>query len=396
MFGRACTYQFKRLPVIGTFVNGLFLAALLVSAAIEGIQTCFHASHLAADSETSILLEHPFTYPGILVGFALVGLLMQWSSNKAHQLREEELESESLLDMREAAGGQESSSVRELSVEQLKPACQSEFVSNRLPRTAQPAKKRHSICLGRPMSFCPQDGQNSSRKFVLNSTQQSSFGSVPTNLGDEGKVSLKSLRTMLELEAPNPANLNSISSYIEHERLPNKRSPLVKLAKTDKWLIVRYCASPTALIVCAILVYSARQKLFCASNTELVAEIADASLAIIVVTLLFTASYPPMKKAGKVLLQSAPNDIDVEAVKANLKSANELIVDIQELHIWSLTASSNRVATCHVVLNRDSIHSKNQLCILLKEIEFKFLEHNIKCSTIQPVFHQAQVDTLSL
>lgn len=375
--------------MLGTFVNGLFLGALLVSAAIEGIQTCFHASHLAAESEKSILLEHPLTYPGILVGFSIVGLLMQWCSNNAHRLREEELDSESLIDVRSVARHSACSNVlNELSAQQLNSVGQVKS-SSRLPKTTAPSKKRHSICLGNAMSFCHQDSQYSSKKFVLNSTRQNGTESVPTNLDDAGKVSLRSLRVMPDHEATKPAAMISISGDIESRvvALANNSSPLVESA-TDKWHLVRYCVSPVALIVCAVVVYYAREGSFLANNRELVAEIADASLAIIVVTLLFTASYPPMKKAGKVLLQSAPNEIDVTRLKENLKSANELIVDIQELHIWSLTTNNNRVATCRVVLNRDRVSNEDQLSIILGQLKAKFLDDNIKCSTIQPVFSE--------
>lgn len=385
LFGRICTYQFKRLPIIGTFVNGLFLAALLVSAAIEGIQTCFHASHLAAEGEPSILLEHPLTYPLILIGFAAVGLLMQWSSNKAHRLREEELESESLLDMRGPA--QYERPVCELTAHMLDAPEEAQSSRIGLAGSGPVSEKRRSICLGKPLSFGHPDGELSSRKFSLKSARHGSFEAVPTNLSDAGKVSLKSLKMIdsPNLYKPQALNIGSISADVEARQL--KASALLAKPKRDHWQIVRYCISPVALILCAAIVYSARRGLsLSASSVELVIEIADSSLAILVVTLLFTASYPPMKKAGKVLLQSAPSEIDVEALRAKLKSANELIVDIRELHVWSLTSRSNRVATCHVVLSRNSIHSENQLSILLDEVKFKFLEDNIKCSTIQPIF----------
>lgn len=386
LFDRICTYQFKRLPVLGTFVNGLFLAALLVSAAIEGIQTCFHASHLAAESETSILLEQPLTYPGVLIGFALVGLLMQWSSNKAHQMREEELESESLLDLRRLAGSGRQSGVRELSAQQLNPVGELELTP-RFPEASSPAKKRHSICLGNPMSLCNRNDQNCPRKFVLSSTRQTRFESVPTNLDQAGKVSLRSLKSVPTFEAPNSAGLNSISGDLEDKRAaPVGDGSSLLIAASDRWQLVRYWASPAALTICALLVYYARQGLFAPYDRELVAEIADASLAIVVVILLFTASYPPMKKAGKVLLQSAPHEIDVDRVKANLKTASELIVEIRELHIWSLTTNNNRVATCHVVLNQCNIRDENQLSTILAGVKSKFLEDSIRCSTIQPVF----------
>lgn len=97
VFGRKCTFQFGRLPLLGNFVNGLFLAALLMSAAIEGIQTCFHEGHSLGKITDSIFQRHQLVLPGFLVAFAVVGALMQWCTRFAHQFREHELHSEMSL-----------------------------------------------------------------------------------------------------------------------------------------------------------------------------------------------------------------------------------------------------------------------------------------------------------
>lgn len=68
-----------------------------MSAAIEGIQTCFHQGHTMepAGSTGSILHRHPLTYPALLTSFALVGAIMQWLARLTHELRDIELEYES-------------------------------------------------------------------------------------------------------------------------------------------------------------------------------------------------------------------------------------------------------------------------------------------------------------
>lgn len=92
LFGAECTFKFCRLPLLGSFMNELFLAALLMSAAIEGIQTCFHESHLKGSEISRIMERDPLLLPGFLVGFAIVGTMMQWCSRQAHKLREHELQ----------------------------------------------------------------------------------------------------------------------------------------------------------------------------------------------------------------------------------------------------------------------------------------------------------------
>lgn len=92
-----------------------------------------------------------------------------------------------------------------------------------------------------------------------------------------------------------------------------------------------------------------------------------------------------MKRAGKVLLQSVPDEVELEKLKANLMSISPLILDIKEFHVWSLTPHSNRVATCKIVLDQQ-VKSERQIAPLLVEAKYKFLDQNIKCSTIQPIF----------
>lgn len=71
-------------------MNSVFLSALLMYAAIEGIQSCFHAHHLIYEGGKSILLQHELTYPGLLVGFACGGVLMRSILNSVHKMSAEE------------------------------------------------------------------------------------------------------------------------------------------------------------------------------------------------------------------------------------------------------------------------------------------------------------------
>lgn len=335
LFGHNCTYDLKRLPVLGAFVNGLFLAALLLSAAIEGVQTCFHVGHLSGDSETSILMEHHITYPGILVGFAFVGVVMQWCSSKTHEMREEELQSESLLDLGAAAPATAGSvPMLELSAGHL-----------RRSMTVPPNK----LFRGRQKNCCAVDKNDDSNKRNTIGSDASqlqkalefkkldaipaadSFETVPLDdqsYGDElaTKNSLNSLKsgdgtTKLDKSGMGEKIVNSISKDVESKASESKTAP----TGDTWWRAVRYCSSPFALLACALIFYfindgkqptwksvtmiaeqSLTLRLHIYRHTGLITEIADATLAIIVVVLLFTSSFPPSKSGISIDKLSHP------------------------------------------------------------------------------------------
>lgn len=256
LFGAVCTYQFKRLPVLGSFLNSLFLAAMLLSAAIEGIQSCFHLHHTEGEGVEKILKLHPprAAYPAMLAGFALVGAIMQWCSTKAHEMREEELESESLLNLRAGRhrratrcleSGTPQHQLSELSAGQLVQADASR-------ETQQPAESRESATKA---SLCPAEsgGHASKRKFVLSAAPHPSFESVaPLDSNDHSQISLKSLK----LVTPTIGNttLVSISNALDDEAR-RRRAADHERKSYDRWLLVRNCASPVALLICALVFY---------------------------------------------------------------------------------------------------------------------------------------------
>lgn len=340
LFGFHCSFKFKRLPVLGSFVNGLFLAALLMSAAIEGIQTCFHVSHLQDSSdEKSILFQHPLTYPAILVGFALVGVIMQWCSGKAHQICQEELDE--FYEIREKAR-ENNQQVNELDV-------------NSLPPLKSKGKRSRETLPG---------GDSSSKS--------------------DSQISLKSLKISSALESNRFISIssNAVAIQVDNEN----RAEQTKSVRFDIWPLIRFSASPLALITCALVIYLI--------NHEFVTEITDAGLAITVVILMFGSSYPPMKRAGKVLLQTAPVDVDPEALRAEIEALSGSILAVEEFHVWYLslnekfsnTNASNRIGSCKLILNSREVKNQRQVVDLMEQVKVKFLSRQIGCSTVQPIF----------
>lgn len=71
-------------------MNSVFLSALLMYAAIEGIQSCFHAHHLINEAGKPIILQNRLIYPGLLAGFACLGTLMRVVVSSVNKIRDEE------------------------------------------------------------------------------------------------------------------------------------------------------------------------------------------------------------------------------------------------------------------------------------------------------------------
>lgn len=84
------------------------------------------------------------------------------------------------------------------------------------------------------------------------------------------------------------------------------------------------------------------------------------------------------------MLQTAPEKVNLERLKSDLMSISPSIIRIDELRVWSLTSRTNRIATCHLVLDRSNSTTEHQISKLLSEAKSKFLKQDIKCLTIEP------------
>lgn len=402
LFSATCTYQYKRLPLLGSFINGTFLAALLMSAAIEGIQTCFHIEHSRGHNDKTIVSDN---YTVIVCGFALVGLIMQYCSLKVHELREEELCSESLLDLTSSErtsdltsgchgyelttslhkkDGQVSKDVvaiRELNATDL---IAQRSAANQLTKLSN--KRRSYDLNSNGLQQADSSLHQSLQELPLTIRSQE----IPEDTADSARISLKSLRFSMNLESLSPFEVTQPDRDLEassssghqsdsfHKHMRRVRSSLNR----DNWFLVRCLASPVALIACGAI--------FALVEDELITEIADAALAVSVVLLLFAASYPPMKKAGKILLQTVPAGVNIERLRQELALSSCYILGVQDLHVWSLTPQSNRVGSCRLILDREFVNTKSQVEQILKEATYKFLEQRIKCTAIEPELQTRQ------
>lgn len=373
IFGRISTYELKRLPVIGEFISILFLAALLLSVATEGIQTCIHASHIWVEEE-SIIHQNVVTYPIILTSLAIIDCLLQYS---IRLVKIKQFEIESFSNTRQSTSNdlkQVSSSpnpYQQLSAQQLaeqennNKLSQRESLPNSLPLDGD-------TCLTPADKLSVADLQN--RTLVTSQMKKKNLlEEVPTNDDKPTSISLKSIKIYSINESNNNNGVRQVTEFRESQ---NKK--VITSRDIAKYDSIRSYSSPFALILCALVVYT--------DDNEFLSEFADASLSISVVILTFFSLYPPVKRICRILLQSIPDHVDIEALKAAvIREHVDKILRIDNLHIWGLTANDAQ-ATCHLAINELTVKSGLEVNNLLKSVKKTFALHNVPSMTAQIKF----------
>lgn len=87
----------------------------------------------------------------------------------------------------------------------------------------------------------------------------------------------------------------------------------------------------------------------------------------------------------KILLQSVPEHIDMEALKIELLEIND-VQDIHDLHVWSMDGSYH-VASIHVVLAATIVTSESEVMLAIQQV---FEAYHIHHPTIQIETNQQQ------
>lgn len=119
---------------------------------------------------------------------------------------------------------------------------------------------------------------------------------------------------------------------------------------------------------------------------NVVSEYSDAILGMIAVTIFSLSLLPPLKRFCLILLQTVPDNIDVEVLKDKIRNEFPCILGIHDLHIWCLTATEI-IATCHIVLPQQStIVYKN----FAEKLELYLVRQGITRVTVQPEFHRPE------
>jgi cobalt-zinc-cadmium efflux system protein len=112
---------------------------------------------------------------------------------------------------------------------------------------------------------------------------------------------------------------------------------------------------------------------------------ADAIASLVVVGLMLKASYGLLRDSGRVLLEAAPKDTDLDDIRRHLTEVDH-VHNIHDLHVWTVT-SNLPALSAHVVVDDDCFHD-GHVPQLLDELQTCLVGHfDVEHSTFQ--FEQA-------
>jgi cobalt-zinc-cadmium efflux system protein len=80
-------------------------------------------------------------------------------------------------------------------------------------------------------------------------------------------------------------------------------------------------------------------------------ERADGIASLVIAVILVRAAYGLLRASGRVLLEAAPEDVDVDAVRRAMVDA-PAVREVHELHVWEVT-SGFPALSAHVLVGRD-------------------------------------------
>jgi cobalt-zinc-cadmium efflux system protein len=108
---------------------------------------------------------------------------------------------------------------------------------------------------------------------------------------------------------------------------------------------------------------------------------ADPVASLVVVVLLLQAARGLLVESGRVLLEAAPSEVDLELVRRHLMEAT-YVVDLHDLHIWTVTSGLPALSV-HVVIS-DECFTAGRAPALLDELQACLAGHfDVEHSTFQ-------------
>jgi cobalt-zinc-cadmium efflux system protein len=91
----------------------------------------------------------------------------------------------------------------------------------------------------------------------------------------------------------------------------------------------------------------------------------DPILSIVLSLFVIYGAYTVFRDSLRILIDSTPHDISFSDVTAFIKSFNPAILDLHDLHIWTL-GEGERALMCHLVVRDDRV---SQFCPVLTQLE---------------------------
>ena len=95
-------------------------------------------------------------------------------------------------------------------------------------------------------------------------------------------------------------------------------------------------------------------------------------------------------KTGKVMIQSVPENVNLEAIGQTLKSTN-LVENFHDLHVWSIDGEKN-ILTVHLVIPKEL--SISQINDLKNQVKSNLKDLNINHATIEVESNNSSCDMI--
>nr|XP_023027638.1 zinc homeostasis factor 1 [Leptinotarsa decemlineata] len=148
------------------------------------------------------------------------------------------------------------------------------------------------------------------------------------------------------------------------------------------WEMTRDISGCVLVIICALVIF------FTDKN---IAKFVDPIISLFSAGSIMLLSYPYMKESCLILLQTIPDTIDIDSLKAQLLNHFPDIVNVHDFHVWQLT-THKIISTVHIIFQNPKVYTK-----IRNDLKEFFLEKGISQVTIQPEFFtkNASVDSLS-
>ena len=108
-------------------------------------------------------------------------------------------------------------------------------------------------------------------------------------------------------------------------------------------------------------------------------KLADPIASVIVAMLIIRSGYGVTKSALNVLMEGTPSNIDIHVIWERITSHPE-IIDVHDLHIWSITSDLTALS-CHAVVDREK--TVLECDSIIEEINHKLNHKSIQHATIQ-------------
>src|SRR5699024_2584169 len=106
---------------------------------------------------------------------------------------------------------------------------------------------------------------------------------------------------------------------------------------------------------------------------------ADPVASVIVAVLVLASGWRVTKDAVHVLMEGTPKNVDMDEIIHTIENLPE-IINIHDLHVWSITSGQNALS-CHAVVDGNlSVHKSQEL---LRTIEHELEHKDIGHVTIQ-------------